>query len=248
MKLFRTLALAALVALTASLATAADDPKDQPKKDQPKGRTQGKAGQLQPDRIFGQFGQQGPLLTPEAVDKLKLTDDQKKQYDKIASEYKDKQKEASDKIRDLIQGGNAQGIVEAFQNMREDSQKLRNDYLTKVGALLTDEQKKTFDEVKKEQPGRPGGGRGPGNGGGLTLPGRNTTTPPPVGDVLSKPALEKLKLNDEQKKKVEELQKELETKLNDLLTDEQKKQLEELKKDASRTPETPRRPGRGNDR
>jgi Spy/CpxP family protein refolding chaperone len=245
MKLVRGIAFLSLVALTASLAVADEPKKDDQKKEQPRGR----AG-LQPDRIRGQLGQfgQGPLLPADGLEKLKLTDEQRKKYDKIESEYKDKQKEASDKLRDMIQSGNAQGIIEAVQNMRDDQQKLRNDYLAKVEGILTDEQKKTFAEVKKEQPAR--GIRG---AGGLQLPnlpnvpGRTPPAPPPVGDVLSKPAQDKLKLTDEQKKKLDEIQKETESKLNGILTDEQKKQLEELKKDTSRAPETPRRRG-GNDR
>ena len=240
MKLFRGIALLALVALTASLAVADERKKDDQKKAQPKGR----GGQLQPDRILGQFG--GPLLSADGLEKLKLTDEQKKQYDKIEAEYKDKQKDLLAKVRESVQGGNAQGITEALRNLRGDQQKLRNDYLAKVEGTLTDEQKKTFADVKKEQPGR---GRG---AGGLQLPnlpnvpGRAAPTPAPVGDVLSKPAQDKLKLTEEQKKKLDEIQKETESKLNSILTDEQKKQLEELKKDASRAPETPRR--RGNDR
>jgi Spy/CpxP family protein refolding chaperone len=238
MKLFRGIALAALVGLVASLAVADEPKKDDQKKAQPKGR----GGQFQPDRVLGQFGQ-GPLLSADGLEKLKLTDEQRKQYDKIEAEYKDKQKEANAKIREAIQGSNAQGIVEALQNMRDQNQKLRNDYLTKVEGILTDEQKKTFAEVKKEQPGR---GRGAGGFQFPNVPGRAAPTPP-VGDVLSKPAQDKLKLTDEQKKKLEELQKETESKLNSILTDEQKKQLEELKKDTSRAPAAPRRRG-GNDR
>ena len=49
MKLFRGIALLALVALTASLAVADEPKKDDQKKAQPKGR----GGQLQPDRILG---------------------------------------------------------------------------------------------------------------------------------------------------------------------------------------------------
>jgi Spy/CpxP family protein refolding chaperone len=235
MKLFRGIALLALVALTASLAVADEPKKDDQKKAQPKGR----GGQLQPDRILGQFG--GPLLSADGLEKLKLTDEQKKQYDKIEAEYKDKQKDLLAKVRESVQGGNAQGITEALRNLRGDQQKLRNDYLAKVEGTLTDEQKKTFADVKKEQPGR---GRGAGGLQLPNLPGRNAPTPP-VGDVLSKAAQEKLKLTDEQKKKLDELQKETETKLNSILTDEQKKHLEELKKDASRAPETPRRRGGG---
>ena len=45
-----------------------------------------------------------------------------------------------------------------------------------------------------------------------------------------------VRVTDEQKKQLDELQKDVEKKLNGILTDEQKKQLEELKKET---------PGRG---
>jgi Spy/CpxP family protein refolding chaperone len=230
MKLIRGLVLV----LTAALLTTAAIPADEPKKDEGKGRAREQPRvQIQPGQ-FGQFGQQA-LLSKDAVDKLKFTDEQKKKYDKIDAEYKDKQKEANDKFMEMLQGGDIEKIREAVQNRRTDSQKLRTDYLAKVEGVLTDEQKKTFEEVKKEQPRT-------NPGGGFNI-GRNPRTPP-TGDVLSKPAQEKLKLTDEQKKKIEELQKNVEAQLNSILTDEQKKQLEELKKEASQTPETPPRRNR----
>ncbi len=246
MKLFRGLALG----LTAALLTSAVVPADEPQKDDTKNRAQARQvqpgrgqnqpgrGQTQPGRGFGQQ----PLLTKDAIDKLKFTDDQQKQFDKIDTEYKDKQKEVTDKFREAIQSGDAEKIREATQTRTTDSQKLRTDYLVKVEGLLTDDQKKTFAEVKNEQPGRgnfqPGGGRG-------TI-GRGANTQP-TGDVLTKSAQDKLKLSDEQKKKIEELQKNVNDQLNSILTDEQKKQLEDLKKEATQAPGTGRRgPGNNN--
>src|SRR5438132_11054143 len=98
---------------------------------------------------------------------------------------------------------------------------MRTDCLGKVEGLLMDDQKKTFEEVKK-QPARTGL-----PGGDFRIPGVTGRNPPPVGDVLSKPAQEKLKLTDDQKKKLEELQKDVDAKLKSILSDEQKKQLEE---------------------
>jgi predicted esterase len=67
-----------------------------------------------------------------------------------------------------------------------------------------------------------GGGRGPGGFG----------TPP--GTVLSPRVQENLKLTDEQKKKVEELQKEVDASLQKMLTEAQNKQLKDLKANAGR--------------
>ena len=192
----------------------------------------------------GQFGQQ-QLLSPAAIEKLKLTDTQKESFTKIETEYKDKAKEMNTKLRDAIKAAGQGGARDALQKIRADQETLRKDSLAKVEALLTPEQKKTFEEVK-QQPGRqpgivpPGGRPGGGNGAGGPIVNRGGQ---PVGDVLSKPAQDQLKLTDEQKKKIEELQKEVETKINGILTDEQKKQLEELKKaPPARRPGLPIRP------
>lgn len=81
--------------------------------------------------------------------------------------------------------------------------------------------------MKKEQPrgfGRPGGG-------GARV----------GGQVIPPGAQEALKLSEEQKKKVEDLQTELEKKILGVLTEEQKKQFEELKKGGAGA-QPPRRP------
>jgi poly(3-hydroxybutyrate) depolymerase len=78
------------------------------------------------------------------------------------------------------------------------------------------------------------GARGPGAGPGG--PGRGFPgglgTPP--GTVLSPRVQENLKLTDEQKKKFEELQKEVDASVQKILTEEQNKQLKNLKENAGR--------------
>jgi Spy/CpxP family protein refolding chaperone len=68
-----------------------------------------------------------------------------------------------------------------------------------------------------------GGGRfgGGGFGGGFG--------PPQPGQILPTFMRDQLKLTDEQKKKVDELQKEVDDRLAKILTDEQKKQLKEMR-------------------
>jgi hypothetical protein len=78
----------------------------------------------------------------------------------------------------------------------------------------------------------PGGprGRGPGGPGG---PGRDGPGgfggPPQPGQVLPPFLQESLKLSAEQKKQIEELQKDIDGRLAKILTDDQKKQLKELR-------------------
>jgi poly(3-hydroxybutyrate) depolymerase len=74
-----------------------------------------------------------------------------------------------------------------------------------------------------------------GPGAGFGAPGRGPGsfgTPP--GTVLSPRVQENLKLTDEQKKQVEELQKELDAKLQKILTEEQNRQLKSLRDNAGR--------------
>jgi Spy/CpxP family protein refolding chaperone len=75
-------------------------------------------------------------------------------------------------------------------------------------------------------PGRGGpGGGGPGGPGGGFGPGG----PPKPGQILPPFAQETLKLTDEQKKQLADLQKDVDAKLAKILTDEQKKQLQEMR-------------------
>src|SRR5262249_58576596 len=71
-----------------------------------------------------------------------------------------------------------------------------------------------------------------GPGAGFGGPGRGFGAPP--GTVLSPRVQENLKLTDEQKKKVEELQKEVDTRVQKILTEEQNKQLKDVKANAGR--------------
>ncbi len=219
MKATRFLPLCAVAMLAASfgLVGAADDAQP-PKKGQfQKGQQTQQKGQLQQG-----FGRGASLLSADALDKLKLTADQKTKYDAINSEYTDKQKGNMEKIREAFQSKDAEKIKSATETLRADGQKLRTEYLAKVEPILTADQKKIFEEVKAQQPGRGGFGGAGGFGGG---------TP---GTVLSSGMQDRLKLTDEQKKKVEDLQKEIDGKLNNILNEDQRKQLDEIKKGGGR--------------
>lgn len=163
-----------------------------------------------------------PLLTSEAVEKLKFTGDQKDKFAKIEAEYKDKYKAVQDKFRADIQGlRDREKYKEAQEKQQADSKKAREDGLAKVESLLTADQKTVFAQVKElQQQPRPGvrplpiGGVG---GGG-------------IGQVLPPAVQQRLQLTEDQKKEIEKLQKEVEEKVIKLLNDQQKKQLEEMKK------------------
>lgn len=225
MKVCKLVALSAglLCLLTMEPASAADDAKPEQKKGQfqkgAKGESQKGQFQLQNFQLPGRPGG-GSLLTAEALEKLKLTAEQKEKYTKVDEEFKDKAKANGEKVREAFKNKD----MDALKTMRADSEKLRTDYLAKVEGLLTSEQKKVFEEVKTQRPGF-GGGRGGA-----------------PGQVLSGGLQERLKLSEEQKKKVEELQKDLDNKINSILTEEQRKQLDEIKKG---TGQPQRRPNPG---
>ena len=174
--------------------------------------------QLQPGG-FGLFGDV-PLLTPDAVEKLKFTNEQKEKYTKIEAAYKEKNKAAQDAYRTSIMGvRDREKFKEALDKFQTDSKKAREDHLGKVEPILTAEQKTVFAQVRQQQP-QPGGiiGRPPiGIGGG-------------IGQVLPPAMQQRLQLTDEQKKQIDAIQKEVEAKIMKVLTDEQKKQLEQMKK------------------
>jgi len=181
-------------------------------------------------QVPGFGGRGGALLGSDALAKLNLTADQKEKYEAISAEYAEKAKENSAKLRDAFK--DREKLKENLEAMRTESQKLRTDYLAKVEGLLTSEQKKTFEEVKNQQPQR----GAPGAPGGF---GR-----PAVGaEFLPAGAQERLKLSDDQKQKVSDLQKEMETKILNVLTEEQRKQYEEMKKGGGRPGGRPGAPG-----
>src|SRR5688500_10325317 len=83
------------------------------------------------------------LLSAEAVEKLKLTVEQNEKYTRLETEFKDKNKDTLARIKADAQGDRAKAR-EAMQKFQTDSRKAREDYLTKVEAFLTAEQKTTF--------------------------------------------------------------------------------------------------------
>jgi len=188
---------------------------------------------------FGRlFGGGGPLLTKEEQEKLKLNDDQAAKVEKIVSAFEKDQKASMDKLREAMQKARddgdrdaARGVFEKMRETTQANQKARDAAEDKIKGILTDEQKKKFDEIKKDRPQRPGfpGGGFPGGGfPGGGFPGRGSGVAP--GQILPPFVQQRLELSDEQKEKLEKLQKEVDEKLQKILNDEQKKKLDELKR------------------
>jgi len=103
--------------------------------------------------------------------------------------------------------------------MKKGATMSRRWYAGGLGVLLA------VSMAAAQQPGGPGGPGGPGFPGGAF----DKLFQKP-GQVLSGATQDRLKLNDEQKKKLEEIHKDVDAKLAKLLTDEQKKMLDDLSK------------------
>jgi Spy/CpxP family protein refolding chaperone len=173
---------------------------------------------------------------------LKLTDKQK-------STVKDEQDGLQKDIRDLFQ--DARNDREKMAAAGKKVQDMRADTMAKVVKGLTDEQQKTWKDLNGDKfdvaalggggfgfgggiggfgPGGPGGFPGgpggfPGGPGGFGGFGG----PPQPGTVLTAPVQDTLKLSDDQKKQLADLQKDVDTKLDKILTDDQKKQLKDMR-------------------
>jgi Spy/CpxP family protein refolding chaperone len=177
--------------------------------------------QVQPKLIQRQGD--SPLLTADAIEKLKFSTEQKDKYTKIETDYKDKAKASQEQLRDDLKAaiGDRAKLKEIYDKMQSAGKKIREDHLAKVEPILTVDQKKVFEQVKQDQARpqpNPGGIRiQPIGGGG-------------VGQVLPPAVQQRLNLSDEQKKQIEAIQKEVEAKILKVLTDDQKKQFEDLKK------------------
>ena len=178
-------------------------------------------------QIENQQGGLGAFAKEDMQKALKLTDEQKERVTTIT-------KELDADRRELFGagpgggagGGNARLSPEAMTKWQE----LQKEAKAKVLSALTDDQKTAFKDLTGApfdlgQPTFGGGGFGGAGGGG----GFGGFAPTPPGKILSTNVQNTLKLSDEQKKQLEDLQKELDGKLEKILTDEQKKQLQELK-------------------
>ncbi len=191
------------------------------------------------------------MFDKEDVQKtLKLSDSQK---EKIKGINTDLQKD----MRDLFQAGPG-GRPGGFDpESAKKLQALQKEAMDNTLKLLNDDQKAALKDLKGEPfelarggfgPGGPGGpgGFGPSGPGG---PG-GFGGPPQPGQIMPPFLADRLKLTDEQKKKLDELQKDVDSKLEKILTDEQKKQLKEMREafgrggPGGRGPDGPERPPR----
>jgi Zn-dependent M32 family carboxypeptidase len=127
-----------------------------------KGKGKGKGG------IAAALDRLAQLLPPGAGDKLKLSEDQTKQVNKIQDEYADKSKDVlaglkdaftqnRDAIRKARKDKDKAALKQAMAPIRDKGKELaaiRSDYEAKVRDVLNDDQKKTLDELTAAERGK----------------------------------------------------------------------------------------------
>jgi Spy/CpxP family protein refolding chaperone len=205
---------------------------------------------------FGSPSPPGQIMSQITRDLLGVAAEQRKQLDGIQKDVDtrlgklltaDQRKQFGQKPQNRPgPGGFGPGsrpgqIMESAEQTRlklTDKQKkelaaLQKDVDDRFDKVLTAAQKKQLKSAFT--PGGPPGGPGPGgpSGGGSQ-----------AGKILTAGQQDTLKLSPEQKKKLEAIQKEVDAKLDKLLTDEQKKQLKEMQQGPARFV-GPGGPGRG---
>jgi len=196
-------------------------------------------------------GMQAPLLTPKMQEKLKFSDEQKEKVEALLKDFHAKQKEAMTKFQETMEKARKEGnpsnpgkMAQLGQEFFASSRKLHTEAEGKLKGLLTEDQKKTYEELKKQLPPGPGafppfvGGQPP-----FTGPGPGMMRPFP-GHILPPFVEVSLKLSNEQKEKIAKIQKEAEEKVMEVLNDEQKKQVETMKKAFEKTFPTPPKGGK----
>jgi len=145
MKLTQTLITTLTIALIAIVAVQAQDEKP---KHRPGGMMEG-------------------LLPPMALEKLQLTADQKAKYEEINKEFAKDAKEfwashaeLREKMKAAREAGDKDKMKELMAEMKP-MMEARKSGMEKVKALLTDEQKKTMEEMAEKMRAAHGGGHKP---------------------------------------------------------------------------------------
>jgi Spy/CpxP family protein refolding chaperone len=199
------LALAGL----ALLAVGAGQAEDKAKKPAPVRR---------PGVVIGNRANQ--VLPPRIANQLDLTAEQKDKIDKLGAEFAEKSAQVRQKIQAEYAKARAQGQrpdLQTIRGLNQEVAKMRSDFQAKALKVLTKEQKKKYEEVRKTPFRRP-------------ILGRNTGP----GAVFTPAVQRQLNLTKEQKEKLAKLKKEMEKKAMEVLTKEQQKKFEELKKNPVR--------------
>ena len=187
----------------------------------------------------------GQIMTPIAGEMLGISADQRKQLDEIQKDIDahvdkllsaEQKKQAGEWPREpggngyarstrpgQVMAGPEQNRLKLTDDQKKDVLALQKAIDSRFEKVLTPAQQKQLKSVFSP-PGPPQGGPGVGPG-----------DPQQPGKIFSRAQQDTLKLSDGQKKRLEEIQKELDAKLETVLTEDQKNQLQAMQ----------RRPGGG---
>jgi len=188
---------------------------------------------------FGPPPQPGHIMSPVAGDMLAISSEQRKQLDEIQKDIDarldklftaDQKKGSSQQPRDAGAGGfgppHSPGLVmtspeqnrlRLTDDQKKDLVALQKAVDTRFDKVLTEAQRKQIKSVFAPS--------GPGQGN----PAAGNPSGPQPGRILSPAQQDTLKLSPEQRKRMEEIQKEIDAKLETLLTEEQKRQLQGMR-------------------
>jgi hypothetical protein len=196
------------------------------------------------DKPIGPPPRPGQILSPIAGELLRISTDQRKQLDEIQKDIDahldklltaDQKKQATEWPRGSggdgagpsprpgqLMAGPEQDRLRLTEDQKKDVLALQKAIDGRFDRVLTEAQKKQIKSVFSPPPGPPPGGLGPGD-------------PQQPGKIFSPGQQDSLKLSDAQRRRLDEIQKEIDARLETLLTEDQKKQLQAMR----------RRPGDG---
>jgi hypothetical protein len=180
----------------------------------------------------------GQIMSSIAGEMLEISADQRKQLDEIQKDIDahldklltaDQKKQAAEWPRDpggdgfdpspqpgQVMAGPEQNRLKLTDDQKKDVLALQKAVDGRFDRVLTAAQKKQIKTVFAPD-GPPPGGRGPGD-------------PPQPGKIFSPAQQDTLKLSAGQRKRLEEIQKEIDARLETLLTEDQKKQLQAMQR------------------
>src|SRR5207248_3289459 len=116
-----------------------------------------------------------------------------------------------------VMANDEQNRLNLTDDQKKDVAALQKTVDARLDKVLSEAQKKQIKSAFSPSGGPPGG-PGPGDSGG-----------PQPGKILSSSQQDTLKLSPEQKKRIEDIQKDIDAKLETLLTEDQKKQLQGMR-------------------
>jgi Spy/CpxP family protein refolding chaperone len=178
-------------------------------------------------QLDNQMAGLGMFAKPEVIAALKLTEDQRREMAKFTDDVYKATRDLTGRRPRGAGGAAAPPDPEAAQKVEA----VQKEALANAVKVLTDEQRATFKDLTGEPFNMPGAlgrlGFGAFAGLGTGAPAGPATASP--GTVLTTNVQDQLKLTEDQKKELEAIQKDVDAKLEKMLTDEQRSRLKQMR-------------------